>query len=294
MADIIKIPYLNPLQFRPYPSGKFACNLIPEHEEKRAYYQKFQDGDTLKIQVLFLHDGYGWATYRVVDYDGNTAYQSYGIDDFGLLNGYVVWGNDPKDPILDQIDYGIYCIEISVEITSELTAKYRSEYFDYQAVHDNTVMIEYSHNGNETDLVCIYGEFLDRQRYFQLRVEGGVPSDGFSPASKDTYYIDQPRNVVLLNSIPFNVFKFTFGDAAGMPNWVADKLNRIFGLSFIEIGGKQYVKNDGAKLEATREKGYPFAAWQIEMVEIITPLSLTSGEANPVGDYNDDYNEDYL
>lgn len=296
MADIIKIPHLNPLQFRPYPGGKFACEIIPAHEEKRVYLQKYQQGDTLKFQVLLLEGAWESVSYKVLDIYGNVAMESVGLADSVLYNNqYVVWGNNLQEPILGSIGYGVYCIEISITITQAMPlVYYRSEFFEYAETHEETLMIEYSHDGNENEMVFIPGGDIQLKRFYQLRVEGGMNSDGFSPSTKDTFYIDQSREVVLLNSIPFNVYKMTFGSGSGLPNWMADKLNRIFGLDYVEIGGKQYIKNDGAKLEPTREKGYPFAGWQIEFVEPGLQLSMSDGNANSVGDFNSDFNNDYF
>lgn len=295
MADIIKIPYLNPLQFRPYP-GKFACDLIPAHEEQRAYLQKFQKDDRIKFQILLLEGAWEDVSFKVIDIYGNVAMQSTGLADDQLYNNeYNVWGNNPENIILDMIDYGIYCIEIAITITQAMPVVYfRSEYFEFAPIHEDTLLIEYSHDGNENEMVFVPGGDIEKQRYFQLRIEGGLNSDGFSPSSKDIYYIDQPREMYLLNSVPFNVYKFTFGNGAGIPNWMVDKLNRIFGLDYVEINGTQFIKNDGAKLESSREKYYPFAGWQIEMVEAGTKLSMAAGTGQPRGDYNLDYNEDYF
>jgi hypothetical protein len=131
------------------------------------------------------------------------------------------------------------------------------------------------------------------QKFFRIRIEGGVNSDGFEPGSKDSFYVDQIRDVVMLDSTPFNVYKFLFGNGSGIPNWLADKLNRILSLNYVEINGRQFVKNEGAKFEPIREKGYPFAAWQTELVLAEGKFSTTEGSVDQQGDYNIDYNEDY-
>jgi hypothetical protein len=294
MADIIKIPYLNPLQFRPYPGGKFACDLIPSFEQKAVYIQKFQKGDILKFQVQLLIGNWNSISYRVLDESLKEVSQFTG----GLtgVNGdYNIWSVRSTDNILN-LPSGIYFIELNIVVIVEganVSKRFLTEPFEIVDELPESLLIEYSHDGNEFDVAFFPTGNPEDRRFFQLRVEGGITSDGFSPASKDTFYIDQVRDVVMLNSIPFNVYKFTFGPGGGIPNWMADKINRILSLAYVEINGRQYVKNEGAKFEAIREKGYPFAGWQIELVTD-NVYSISEGQGSLLGDFNPDYNNDYF
>lgn len=296
MADILKIPYLNPLRFH-RNDQEWAYELIPDHEVTAQYLQKFKGTDKLMFQAQLLKDNYVSIGYAVLDQYLNELSTYTGILIALDLAGYDVWSTKEDDNILVGLAEGIYFIEIRTTLIIEgqnVEKKFLSEPFKRLADTDaakDTVVIEYTHDGNDLDMAFIPGPRV--QKYFRIRVEGGVNSDGFEPGSKDSFYIDQVHNVVMLDSNTFNVLKFTFGNGRGIPNWMADKLNRILSLSYVEINGRQYVKNDGAKFEAIREKGYPFAGWSIEMVLAEGVNSITEGAGTQQGDYNIDYNEDY-
>ena len=294
MAELFKIPFLNPLQFRKIPDGKFACDLIPSFEQKSVYVQKFQRGDILRFQVQLLKGNWYSISYRILNEYFNQV-SSYTGGLIGSNEEYDIWSVKDIDNILN-LPSGIYFLELQIVVIIEganVNKQFITEPFEIVDELPDSLLIEYSHDGNEFDIAFYPTGNPANRRFFQLRVEGGITSDGFSPASKDTFYIDQVRDVVMLNSIPFNVYKFTFGPGGGIPNWMADKINRILSLAYVEINGRQYVKNEGAKFEPIREKGYPFAGWQIELVTD-NVYSITDGQGNVLGDFNPDFNNDYF
>jgi hypothetical protein len=294
MAELFKIPFLNPLQFRKIPDGKFACDLIPSFEQKSVYVQKFQRGDILRFQVQLLKGNWYSISYRILNEYFNQV-SSYTGGLIGSNEEYDIWSVKDIDNILN-LPSGIYFLELQIVVIIEganVNKQFITEPFEIVDELPDSLLIEYSHDGNEFDIAFYPTGNPANRRFFQLRVEGGITSDGFSPASKDTFYIDQVRDVVMLNSIPFNVYKFTFGPGGGIPNWMADKINRILSLAYVEINGRQYVKNEGAKFEPIREKGYPFAGWQIELVTE-NVYSITDGQGNVLGDFNPDFNNDYF
>ena len=294
MAELFKIPFLNPLQFRKIPDGKFACDLIPSFEQKSVYVQKFQRGDILRFQVQLLKGNWYSISYRILNEYFNQV-SSYTGGLIGSNEEYDIWSVKDIDNILN-LPSGIYFLELQIVVIIEganVNKQFITEPFEIVDELPDSLLIEYSHDGNEFDIAFYPTGNPANRRFFQLRVEGGITSDGFSPASKDTFYIDQVRDVVMLNSIPFNVYKFTFGPGCGIPNWMADKINRILSLAYVEINGRQYVKNEGAKFEPIREKGYPFAGWQIELVTE-NVYSITDGQGNVLGDFNPDFNNDYF
>lgn len=296
MTKVVLIPYLNPLRFRPLAGGKSACDLIPSFEEKAIYVQKFCATDKLMFQVLLLKNNWFSMGYEVLNESFEiVAYYTGGL--IGSYGDYDVWSPRSTDQIIESLQPGSYYIQLKPEILVDEVqtfVNHISEKFEIVEDLPESLLIEYSHDGNEFDVAFYPTGLVHSRRFFQLRVEGGLASEGFSPASKDTFYIDQVRDVVMLSSIPYNVFRFTFGPGGGIPNWMADKINRILSLAYVEINGRQYVKNEGAKFEAIREKQYPFAGWQIEMVPAENVYSITEGQGSQLGDFNPDYNPDYF
>jgi len=275
----VKISHLNPIQFHKVPGGKYACDEIPSFEEDRIYLQKWINYvDTLKFQVQILDGYWGLFEYKLLDSNFNVV-ETYRGGELGTLNGFDVWGPLETELILEH-DPGVYYIELTVNTTlSDNT--YISEPFELVSSLPESLLIEYSHNRNEYDMAFYPDGELTSKLTFQIRVEGGVMSDGFLPGSKDSFFVDQDRRVVMLDSTPYNVYKFTFGPVSGIPNWMANKINRILSLQEVSINSLQYVKNDGAKLESIREKNYPLAGWQIELVKVESEDSFVEDEAVP-------------
>jgi len=284
MIAPINIPLLNPIRlvspFSKY-NGLFF-NAIPEHEEQVCYTQKFCNADTIAFQ-LALPAG------AIVDFDANLVgdnevvqipWESLTLDDSEY--DYFEFSKS-----LSGISEGIYQVELEVEWNDGKKIYLVSEPMCIKPVHPDTILIHYSHSGNEFGLL-FHPEEGDRE--YMIRVEGGFASDGFLPGSKDVVYRDQPYNTVLLSSVPYATHKITFGDGRGIPNWLADKLNRILSCSEVKLNGEQYTRADGAKMEAVREKGIPLAAWTIELAKIENKYFDLFG----LGDYNLDYNEDHL
>lgn len=298
-VDILKLSYLNPLRFH-RQDEKFSFELTPSFERKVPYIQKYHPGDKLMFQALLYKLKWHAMSYNVLDYNGYEVLNKSGqaIGSYGP--NYDCWSTKDDDNIIGSLDPGIYYIQLNPTLIIEgvnTLIPFLSEPFEViEAGYENpeTLLIEYSHDGNDFDVAFWPTGALGVQKFFQLRVEGGVSSDNVTPASKDVFYVDQVHDVVMLDSKPYNVFKFTFGNGRGIPNWMADKINRILSCSYVEIDGTQFLKNDGSKLEATREKGYPLAGWHIELVPATQRYSITEGVTTQLGDYNIDYNEDYF
>jgi hypothetical protein len=125
---------------------------------------------------------------------------------------------------------------------------------------------------------------------YRMRLKGGLWSKDESPASEDVGYIDQSRSRKMLSSQPFNIYNFTFGDNRGLPNYIIDKVNRIFSCEFVKIGREFYTKNDGASVQQVwSEQKYPLAAWNLELcpyenkyIDKFRAIIKTSGIGNMV------------
>jgi len=126
--------------------------------------------------------------------------------------------------------------------------------------------------------------------YFYHRVCGGFDTNDFAPSSKDVVYRDQRFDLTQLDSLPFDTTKLTIGDGGGIPNWQAAIINRILSCSYINISGRKYVKNEGAKLEKISEKNYPMMGWKIDLADETNEME---NEYNGY-DFNEDFFQDFL
>ncbi|HUR65469.1 MAG TPA: hypothetical protein VMZ03_03895 [Chitinophagaceae bacterium] len=132
-----------------------------------------------------------------------------------------------------------------------------SEQFDIKELHENSILFQYKHDENDFDVVFETGIEL------RFRVHGGLTE--FTPVSDRTVFIDQPRNIVQLSGKSYYTQKLLIGDSLGVPQWVIERVNDIFLCSEVLIDGRQFVANEGAKVEANREELYPMAGWALEV-----------------------------
>lgn len=271
--SVIKIPALNPFRFHKVGVGDFTQNQIPFMEDQSPRYcQKMQPGDLFYIQFLIqgadLSGGVYCPQCTLIDNYGNTAhtFQVNGTSQAAVYTGYNAYNVAEN---IGTISDGVYFVKLLCYAPKDpnglnyATMVFYSEPIYIKSTHDNTVLINYRLTYNDFD--CI---FTDDLAYFNLRVEGGVKSEGFSPGGKFQMFTDLDYQPVMLQSTPYNVYKWLFGPGYGLPNWMGDKLNRVFACDDILIDGVSWLRNEGAKLEANRESGYPFSGWAIELIKV--------------------------
>lgn len=98
-----------------------------------------------------------------------------------------------------------------------------------------------------------------------LLVEGAIIYK--SPASKDSDFEDQPLDLTLLSSVPFDLYELIIGDARGVPDYMIKMINRILSCKYKKIDNRYYEKSTGAKWEPNEQDGYPARGWRLEMRE---------------------------
>ena len=291
MANIpITIPLLNPVRFFREDVGDFFYNFQKEWEYKANYCQKYQFGDTPVIQIL------------------TPFYQDYQSPDneMDLVNSLGVVVSTHTFECL-MAAYGGFLIVMAAPIESTLTegiyyyrARLRgnsgpinfwSEPMYLKATHDDTVLIEYGHDLNDFDCIFKGTNETPPVPLFQIRVEGGLKQDGFVPGGKYTLFQDQDLSPVMLQGVPVNVYRFTFGNNRGIPNYMADKINRLFSLSNTFIDGLAYMRNEGAKLEPIeRDPLYPLCSW---VMDLALKENKYSDEYDPTDIPNYNYETNY-
>lgn len=273
---IIKIPKLNPIEFHRVGENS-ACEFVPSFEQSRPYIQKFIQGtDPVSLQVQVKESMTNAIGFYLQHLDGSTIPITSGAI-VGTLYGFDIW-NMSFNESSSATPLGIYFVKISITLDTGSGSGMLEKHFISEPIEivdelPDSVLIEYSHAGNNWDM-AFYPDGKELKLSYKFRVEGGYASQGFTPASKDAFFVDQDRGVILLDSVPYNVYKYTFGPGGGIPNWMADKLNRILSLSEIKIDGISHVKNEGSKMEPSREQGYSLAGWSIELVKVEREDSL--------------------
>lgn len=269
----IKIPTLNPFRFHKVGDGDFLQNLIPFFEDQNARYcQKYNFGDLLYLQFLIqganLTGGAYAPTLRLVDNSDVTAH-TFTVEATSTAAVYSGFSSYNVVENFPTVTEGVYYLKLAAYVPKDPNGfdyaemVFYSEPIYLKASHDNTVLIKYRLTYNDFD--CI---FTDDLAPFHFRVEGGVRSEGFTPGGKFTMFSDLDYQPVMLQSIPYNTYKWSFGPGRGCPNWIGDRLNRIFACDEVTIDSVAWARGENSKIEAQRESLYPFAGWTIDLLKV--------------------------
>jgi hypothetical protein len=248
----VKQGYANPLPYNTkYMEDWLYADTIPELYEKKPYLQPWQKNDIVPFQIL---SNYAPHQLELYDCEGNQVdtfvltYKASSIEGTGqkvyeasiALNGY---------------NEGVY--QFRINSGDPVLETYLSEWFDLKVLHENTILLEYSHDENDHEIVFETGIVL------RLRVHGELRE--FQPGADRIVFIDQRRRITQLSGESFETEKLIIGDSFGVPNYMIKKINDIYLCSQVLIDGKQYVGSEGARFEAKREELYPMTGWAFDV-----------------------------
>lgn len=298
-VEYIKIPELNPFRWIKEENGtdNFFANSIPALEETRLYEVPMQQGDNFNAQIqvktfyltsvkMELIDKYGavkqTASITSLYVDASTGYTYINFE--MVLGAYT-----------GQL-FGL----ITVTLTDASVETYISEPMCLQATQEDCIVIDYSHDQNEYDMIfqpSVIGlSSLAALNYtpnmnirYRLRIEGGLWTSDRQTGSNDVIYFNEVYDPTIIHSVPFELFTWKFGAPSGLPNWVIVKLQRIFSCAYTAIDGTYYVKNDGANLEISGEQRSPMQTASLQMLYAennyskIYSKTILSNRLNPTG-----------
>lgn len=273
-------PYINPIKLviqdfvisdkyhlRHFDEVLFADQRYDFQEEKK-YYQQYQTNDPIYFQLV---SDFGVPQVRLINCSeeiivtgtttpiANTFYKVPEIA-YGL------------NIDLTTVPTGYYFVKVIVGSgASETTLISEPLYIDTDI--PNSVLFEYTHKKN------FYGAIFQNKETFAFRCHATFAE--FQPGVNEIVFEDQPANVVRLSSTPFRSFKLIIGDGYGVPDWVADKINRIFGMDKIWLDGKQFVRAEGSKMDRNGDRLYPMAGWTLEVREAQAKNGLTISNNMP-------------
>lgn len=288
MSSSIKISHLNPVRFYLFGTGDTWSNLLPYFEHHTNYFCKYRAGDQFRMQILcdeeldpgISIDVVSLETGEIVNSSlmSNTyptipeTIRQYG--DYYVYNwvGQIADDYSPVTRELIQIVLTVPHTTGDIVLKSEPIMLFNDTHSD--KVIDNTMVILYTHGENDYDTYFVDAEGENDQVTFLMRVEGGFKSDGQTPGGKFTMFQDMQQRPVMLSAVPILTERVTFGSGYGIPNWLADKINRIFALDTVTIDGTQYSRAEGAKMERlTSDLIYPASAWHMDLVKTDNPYS---------------------
>lgn len=292
MSTIVNIPLLNPIRLiqdgNPNVPRFYAS--MADFEDDANFAQPFQKNDIIVFQ--FYSDS-GTLDVDVTLRDYNSTYLKAGYNNFITALGAGFYYQYSIS--LANVPEGFYYVRMYIDTVGY----YQSEPISIKTTHENTTSILYTNDQNDFGIKFSKQGSLTETNIFQIRVPGGFLTEGFNPGSKDVVFTNQTYDVTLVNSIPFTVNRFTLGHGEGVPNWVADKFNRLLSCTTVEINNRQYIKTEGAKLEGKKIPLWPMAVWEIDLIQKNNSLFdefaevSTPGYPGEGGDFNSDFNNDF-
>lgn len=229
-----------------------AYDLIPDFQSKQCYFQKYTSSDKPIIQILSDYEDFTLELYDILT---NALTYSFTVTEVptSILNEtFKCYESIIDFALVPEGDYQLI-------VTNEDDV-YHSEPISVKAIHENTVLIEYSNSENDFSMI-LEGDYVG-----QIRVEAAILN--FKPASDDVIYNDQKRNSATIYSLPYRQFQFFLGGPEGLPDWMVDKVNRAFSFNILSLDGKEYNKIDGAKFEEKRVEDYPYSGQVITIMPV--------------------------
>lgn len=151
-------------------------------------------------------------------------------------------------------DYIYYQIDIPTNELAPGCYRFAFEYYNYivkaaffEVLEDteDTVLFRYTNERDDFDT-------LFRGSSFSFRCEGKFFPQNEEYLAETNDMRDQDHDLSQLSAQPYTQMTLTVGDKDGVPNWVADKLNRIFACTKVLLGE---VSNDEINRYFTRVEG---------------------------------------
>lgn len=283
MANIFQFPFLNPLRsfwqsdnlpsnsgtqylqaFNPAFNFKHFDvdlwgRLLKYYESKNNYMQPFQQSDTIRLQWLGSDGTSGHYQARLLTPTGNeyTPKSVTVVQEAGTYGGLYLYTITMK---LYDLAEGIYFMQVRHNGGSG-NQYVLFEPFHCKQIHENTIRIDYTSSFNDQAVIYPSTAFI-----YQLRFHGCLAE--MTPGSKFNVYEDQPLNVEMVSGIAFRSFELFVGLATmGVPEWLADKLERITLVETTNYDGKQFTREQGSKLEPKNVPGQPLSTYTLKLRE---------------------------
>lgn len=274
----IIVPLLNPVKFIELEPAIFPKYLsrhfddfffmetIKPYEQRVQFAQPWMNVDTIFLQFRSSYDP---MKITLLNYDEREFLSEYltqgaaDVDDASMhiyeaaipLSGYT------EDIYFLRLDCG------DPDGVGNFPLTLISEPLHISQIQKETLLLSYRHFEFKGNVVFETGI------PFNLRLKAALRFK--APLSKDTFFEDQPLGMSMLESKPYRLYNLSIGGAKGIPDYMADMVNRILGCSELYIDGKPYAKSDGSKMEESTAPGYPMRGWNVDIREAENVSALT-------------------
>ena len=242
----------------------FMERNLKSWQNKVTFWQPWQQSDVLVIQILGQALGFtgtvNFYSMRIIDCKGKVI-KSVVPTSPGVLASDTIW--NVKMGLWD-VPEGKYFVQYKFQgYFSDLDTYVISQPIHVKERHENTVLIQYKNSFNDQGLIWAYDELE-----MQIRIPAALVE--FLPQNKNNVYFDQPMNATLISAVPYREFQLVIGqDGSYIPDWLADKIDRVLSCDSTLIDGKAYTRKQGAALDPKRIEGHPLAKWGILLNEAL-------------------------
>ena len=272
MSSYIRFPYLNPIRFFKPGESDWTVNQIPKFYQRAGFGLRYQHGDTVyfQLQSKAPNEIFAASSLDLLNQEGQLQYSgsipySNTLDPVVSAAQYPEYNNYYGEFLIPvDLPEGIYYIRLNLMNETSQIITFFSEPLWVKHLWENTKIISYNNGVNNAFDVIFTGIPAPK---FQFRLECGMKYDALTPSGTYVIFEDQNNKPFLLESIPFCTYKWTFGPPTGIPDWMANLINRAIALQNFYIGGRKLCRAEGAKLEPIRDTNWPLAAYQIEMLD---------------------------
>lgn len=265
-------------------------DTIRDFEEQVNYFQPFCLDDPLVHQVIggsiYVPDH---IIFSYFDCAGQLVHQQEVEPAFTITyadtGGDIILSVYNNTTDLNDLGEGTFYSEIFDGNTT-----IRSNKFTVAASQPGTILVKYRNYKRYFDAIFE----KDENFYFYLRTQGYITHN--LPERLSTTYEDQVLNMTALKNVPYNSWSF-ITDSGGIPTYMIDLLNHVFGCSELSIDGRLFTAPQDAKWEEKAEEFYPLRGWGIDLREKILKTSLdynsTTGTPPPPPSTIHDINSDW-
>lgn len=212
------------------------------------YSQKWQTNDP-PINMTFYTNGIGPIVDQLIDYTGKVYLTvNYTLTaDPTVPAGLTVYKGSAD---ISGIAPGRYYWKTTIGSGTAIIG-YISEPQDIADYWANTMLFEYTDPDNKQAMAFAGGNWVPTFRCEAYLDQYDFVDDG-------TQYEDQPRNIINIDAIPYERVNLNLGNGdTGIPPWVHRLVARIMTLKTVNIDGKQFTRDKGAKWGKNNADGSP-------------------------------------
>lgn len=238
--------------------SKFSTlNFEPENrkswEDQVDYCQKLHYNDAILLQ--FAADSGETFSYSLVNSIGTIVRLGSFTDT--VLNSYIKM----HELTLSGLAQDIYTLQIYQTTVQPLLVATSSPFIITDSV-ENMALLTYTNQINEYDTIFINGTV----RVFNFRFEGGFLNDDTKYMVEANSFRNQYQENRQLYQMPYKTQILTIGNAFGVPDWVAEKINFIFCCSNVYLNRVKHVRSEKeVPVRSIISEGYPFSNFKLTL-----------------------------